>query len=626
MKSYKNIFKSLFCLALGVGMTACSSDSYDPAPQVSGMQVFFSAESPSTYELKSTESTFDIEVSRVVTAEAAEIPVEVTTVKGGEGYTFPTSVKFEEGDSVANMTVSYDADKIGFDNPSGFTVSLADDKYATPYGVSTYSFKVVIPAPWSPWCSTLAQWEKAGLDPEAFPIPDSKGTCTYTYGVYWQGDDPGLKIFYRQNLLDPTIAQFRVDDWATGLPFYIDFNPTTGKISIAPQKIGLQYSNGEDIYAADPTSATGKDLSATYPCTFDPVAGRFEMNLYYYLSLGGWGPGVEVIQIDGYYVPDYTVSVKYTGILTDPSGAANAQLNLTEVGVDVAKVLGTVVEASADADAVADALASGDLEGQELSAGVNNIALGELTGELKVVVAALNADGELVTVESSNFEYYGGGKSPWKSIGKGLYCDDVLGPLFGLEPVEYAVEIFESEENPGVYRVMDPYAYGIYPNHEKESDGAPAGSFLTVNAEDPEGVYVPMQSIGVDWGYGVMSVCSYGGYYLEKGYTVETLKGYGVMGKVTNGVITFPDLDQDPDDAAKGTFSAYLFDDGGGYYAGINGKWAITLPSAVTGVRLQAAATFKSNLAKMSRANKNYAMQIAKGKQLANAPMRRFNF
>lgn len=617
MKSYKNIFKSLFCLALGVGMTACSSDSYDPAPQVSGMQVFFSAESPSTYELKSTESTFDIEVSRVVTAEAAEIPVEVTTVKGGEGYTFPTSVKFEEGDSVANMTVSYDADKIGFENPSEFTVSLADDKYATPYGVRSHSFKVVIPAPWSPWCATKAQWEKAGLDGNDFPFPNCTGTCTYTYTQFFGGDDSGLPFYYRQNLLDPTIGEIRIDSWCYGVTLILNFNPQTNNIQIEPQFSGCIDDELGDVYITDVSHWQNKDYYASYPCKFDPVTGRIVLNTAWMAGANHascYGYGEEYIQLAGYYVPDYSVETSYCGVLTDASGNVSAQLSVSITGQDVAKVVGVVMEGDADADAVAEAIKAGELEAAELENGYNNLAIGDKTGSLQAVVVVFDAEDNIQAVKSSNFEYYGGGKSPWKSLGKGYFTDDaVLTMFFNAEAPAYEVEIQEHTEKPGYYRLVDPYTEGVYPytSESLEKPLAPAGKYLYVDATDPEAVYVEEQEVGMDWGYGAMTLQSVGYDYLAY-YgpdMFETIKSKGFFGSVNEGVISFPLFEAETQSGETYSYQWYL--GMGGKYYNTGEKISIVLPGAPAAVKAACKTRAKGTM-RLARANGKIKKQAGK--------------
>jgi hypothetical protein len=60
-------------------------------------------------------------------------------------------------------------------------------------------------------------------------------------------------------------------------------------------------------------------------------------------------------------------------------------------------------------------------------------------------------------------------------------------------------------------------------------------------------------------------------YYLDKGYTLESIKGEGYCGTLVNGVITFP-------------VEALLcmFGTDGPYYANTNGEFKIVLPTATS--------------------------------------------
>jgi hypothetical protein len=90
-----------------------------------------------------------------------------------------------------------------------------------------------------------------------------------------------------------------------------------------------------------------------------------------------------------------------------------------------------------DADAVADALASGELEGIDVEAGRIEIPIAEgLEGKLQMIVVVI-ADGAAQSVATANFEYYGGGNPwcPWVWVSIRITS---LAPL-GSEPVTYEV-------------------------------------------------------------------------------------------------------------------------------------------------------------------------------------------
>ena len=336
------------------------------------------------------------------------------------------------------------------------------------------------------------------------------------------------------------------------------------------------------------------------------LPGEVSLAPYFYLFEvgGGWnqttGTTISIL-FPGYVKRDYSVSVNYAGIFTANDGTVHAMADLV-LGADAMDVKAIVVPADADAAAVADAIATGDLQAIDVQAGRIAVPFNasELGGSKFQVVVAVLLDGAVKNVSSSSFEYHVGGSNPWKSLGTGYYTDDVLLPLFyeGGTPATYEVEILEHTENPGLYRIMNPYAKSVHP--AGDDDYAPEGMFIEVNATDAEGVYIQQQSLGMDWGYGEMQLVSNGYRYIEaNGFDV--VKGAGYLGKVVDGVITFPTFKQEN----GSTFQAILFMGTSGYLAGMNSKMEIVLPGANTFARNMAIA--KANTTKREYAKKSFS-------------------
>lgn len=131
----------------------------------------------------------------------------------------------------------------------------------------------------------------------------------------------------------------------------------------------------------------------------------------------------------------------------------------------------------------------------------------------------------------------------WLSIGKCLYTDDVVNsPGFGLpEIVTYEVETEQALENPSIIRLKNAYGK-IYPYNAPGDYDTSKDYYITINAEDPEGVYIDgWCEMGMDWGYGMFSVTSYGWYMMDGGYSFDVVKANGLFGTIDeNLVITFP--------------------------------------------------------------------------------------
>ena len=173
----------------------------------------------------------------------------------------------------------------------------------------------------------------------------------------------------------------------------------------------------------------------------------------------------------------------------------------------------------------------------------------------------------------ADFAEYTTTKSPevFKSLGMGLYTEDFLAGLFnGMENLTYEVEIEESVDNPGKYRLVNPYG-AAFPYNEEGDYDATQDYYMVINAQDPEGVYIPSQGVGCDWGYGEWTVYSLAANYLDTGKTLAEAKTEGFCGTIQDGVITFPVQSLLITAPALGKY----------YYANTYGAFKVVLPSAV---------------------------------------------
>ena len=111
----KKYYFNLFIALLGVvGFTACSSDDDDYQwATVSGNQVYFSNQLPSSYNISKTTNVINIPINRVKTDEA--ITVNLIHTDGTGFFNVPSTVSFAPGEAVANITVSYDPEKVDYD-------------------------------------------------------------------------------------------------------------------------------------------------------------------------------------------------------------------------------------------------------------------------------------------------------------------------------------------------------------------------------------------------------------------------------------------------------------------------------------------------------------------------------
>lgn len=566
----------MFAMLAVFGLAACDESDYEyVAPEaVTGTQVYFPTTNPTSIDLEGLTGEFTVPITRVDSTAAAVVTLEVTSTS--DKYTLPQSVSFAAGQKNAELSVSYAG--LEYEDIDTLRFKLVDN--STPYGTSEYVVAVGCPAPWTPWIGSKDLWVRNGYAAAEWPLSETANTCSYTYTQIFGGEDTDMLVYYRKSLIDSEVAQIRIDNWCMGVTLILDYNPKTHAISIEPQFTGYTDGGVGDFYITDVTHWQGAAIPG-YESWYDPEKGQINLCTAWMAGANHsacYGYGYEYVQLAGFYIPDYTVNAVLEGTLTDTNQDTYALLNVTAMGVDVESAKALVVSKEDDAAAVADAILAGDVEAADLVLGNNKLSLNDLTGELQVVVVSI-ANNELQSVKALAFEYYGGGSAnPWQSIGTGLYTDCFVAPMFSLEVPTYEVEIMENSETPGLYRVMNPYSNSVYPY--AEGDCAEEGLYLEVNATDPEAVYINTQPIGVDWGYGEMAICSWGGYGLEIGNPFDALKANGYFGVKQNGYITLPTFSREASDGSTIYYQGMLFMGADGYYAGGNNGFCLALPEA----------------------------------------------
>ena len=158
----------------------------------------------------------------------------------------------------------------------------------------------------------------------------------------------------------------------------------------------------------------------------------------------------------------------------------------------------------------------------------------------------------------------------WKSIGMATYTEDCVTTYFNVENVSYQVEVREKTDQPGLYRIINPYG-AAYPYNEEGDYDTSKEYFIEIDATDPEGVYMPgIYGTGMNWGYGEFSISSLAYYYMAtNGATFEEVKDAGYCGVLADGVITFP--------AKSLLISLAEYNGGNFYYANNNGAFRLDM-------------------------------------------------
>lgn len=576
----KNIY-SLFLVVIALaGFTACSDsdNDYKWADVPGNAQVYFSKDLPSQQNISNKANSFTIPVNRVKTDDAITVGISLTS--DDNFLSAPSSVAFAAGQSSANITISYDPESLVYDQFKSATLTISDESYTSPYGATSYTFKAGVLSPYASIGSgSLVEDYLWGYSCSVNIMQNQENPNVFrVYGASAPVNGGSASDYLEITVCKPGDTFRGVTVTQNDLVYFADYNT------------GYHHST----YDADVMLYHPSKFTASNPEEFwlhnvvlayqeNGMPGQIQLAPRYYMDgVGGWNAsqtdGAVIITFPGYAPKDYSAAFACTGVFTDLSGAVFAE-GILELGDDAQDVRAIVVEADADADAVADAIAAGEVEATALTAGNVYVPIPEgMSGKLQVVVVVLDEEGAIKGVYSSNFEYYGGGASPWQSIGIGLYTEDFIGSVFGADPVTYEVEIEENSDTPGLYRMLSPYD-GKYPYNEEGDWDASAVYNIEVNAVDPDGVYIEQQATGVDWGYGPISIISWGARYLGSS-TFEELKASGYLGTLKDGIITLPVFERETDNG-KAYYQGLTIMGTSGYYGATNGAFKLVLPEAV---------------------------------------------
>ena len=551
-KLFKNSYIALAVLALG--FSACTEQvEYTPAAVPATDQVYFSNANATKMDIAKEATSFDVYVSRIATDGAASIPVTVEADSlANTLFVFPEYVEFADSMATAVYTVSVkNGAVLEYEQYSSISLSISEE-VGTPYGNSTFTFQVGVPAPWSDWTKI--------------------NTDSYTYtGSYWSGTLSGAAVYYREYLLNDVDAQFCLPGMAGGFDLTIEYNRQTGACQVLPQQVATNSTYGPVFVCDLPHYPHQEGLSyEDYPCTFDTEKGLFSLYLIYCVNTawgsdanGQFGNAVETIQLDGYKVDDFSFAMEFKGHYVDAAGTDNAVIS-TVKGADVAKYLMTVISADEDANATVQGMLAGTVPCDTLTeVGFFAYPIAE-SGNYKVLAITFDAEDNAIDAHATDFEFFLVGEdSPWESLGYAVYTEDCLTTFFDVQNESYKVEVREHKDQPGLYRVIHPYgAYGADTSKEY---------FFEIDATDPEGVYIPgVYGTGLDAGYGEVSITSLAYYYMAaQGATHEDVKGAGYCGVLADNVITFP--------AKTLLVSMAAYKDGALYTANTNGAFKLDM-------------------------------------------------
>ena len=585
MKTLRNIFSVMLATVAMTGFFSCTEESpvYEPAKVESGAQVYFSQDvvAVTDYNIRGVES-LPIQVNRVNKEADASIAVEATC--DCPAIKFPAEVKFAAGEATANYVITIDQTGIAENTPYSICLKLTAD--TTAYGVCKYEFKVASNLPW---------------------IKFSKGHMTEA----WWGEEEDETMYFQQ--VSETMRYCYISDCfdteggAVATDYYFYWNTATNEISVPMQYMG--FTNGglpvyvsdaaaffEGYYGNDKLVANGYKDAADYAYNaqgynrpyYDGNGGFYLGDFYYYDPQGEKaGSGFQfggtqdcfIAETDengtAFVRKDYTLEVAYVGKFFDKNDNPGVLAYVTP-GADVENVRVAVCPKGSEQDCINGVLAESYAFAEIAAEGTAFVPFNEEPVDGKYTIVAISfGGGEAQELATASFSYEGvGPKATWHSLGTGAFVEDFVTTFFNVENVVCEVEIEESDETPGLYRLINPYG-AAYPYNEEGDWDASTTYYMVVDATDPAYVWIPIFDSGMNWGYGNFIFGSYVGYYVENGYAPADCQAAGVAaGTLADGVISFPEK--------SCVIGMTEYKDGAFSLANVNGAFKVILPSAYT--------------------------------------------
>lgn len=432
---------------MAISTASCSDDSheYEPATPESGDQVYFSTETATNLLAKATESTVSIPIYRIKSDASATVPITVTDEKGN--FTGPSSVNFDAGKTQANIDLTYDFEKVGYDNYSTVLLSIADPAYTTAYGISNLTVQVGIPAPWT-----------------------SLGTGTFTE-TWWSGASYKKEI--QQNDNDP--QTFRVVDPFADKGNYVDgadyfqfriYKAGETLLGEVLERDVVFYEDTKmtyyDYYEADInivfpgyfSSAKTQDMWTHNRVEYqeDGSIAYAQVAPFFYMDgIGGWNKSqnedIITIVFPGYEPKDYELEIAYGGMLSTSDGnSVKADVTL---GADVASAKVAVIPDGEALNTVEEDILSGAVESVDVDGSSVFVPFPyENSGRYDLVLVAYDEEGAEVNATYVTFSFTAGGGEKWNKIGTGTFLYQNL--FQGDDP---GLEIFQSDANSTRYKI-----------------------------------------------------------------------------------------------------------------------------------------------------------------------------
>ena len=435
---------SLAFFATAALFSCTEKSTYEPGPQASGAQYYFSSDQATSVNISHTTQSVSIDVFRVETGSASTATVSVVDESGLISSASSVTANFAAGSNKATLT--FPVTPSDWEFAKGYPVTFTIFDESTPYGKSEVTVTYKYPTP-------LKSLGKAQLTENYFTGQ------TFTPQVYQSEIDPNeyhIQKFMGAKSEDLIIHVTKAGDTFEYEPGKTRTFNTAGLVWFPDTYIGLTYADiGGDgnykIYLCHP--ANGFSKTATEEFWMNCRVVLFQDNgipaiveiapWYYMFELGGWNktsaPTIQII-FPGYEPKDYAVEATYAGLFTESDGSQYGEASVT-LGADLEGGVAVIVP-GADEDAIAagiEKLGSEDAVAFEGESVRVPLPKDVQTGFYTIVVGGV-AEGVVQAVDAVPF-YYQGGPLDWDWLlgGWGAYDYNLTERVVEGDPYEMTI-------------------------------------------------------------------------------------------------------------------------------------------------------------------------------------------
>ena len=405
---------SLAFFATAALFSCTEKSTYEPGPQASGAQYYFSSDQATSVNISHTTQSVSIDVFRVETGSASTATVSVVDESGLISSASSVTANFAAGSNKATLTFPITPSDWEFAKNYPVNFTIFDE--STPYGKSELTVTYKYPTPlkslgkaqltenYFTGQTFTPQVYQSEIDPNEYHIQKFMGAKSEDLIIHVTkaGDKFGNVSFTQAGLV-------YFDDAWSGIT-YADVNSS----GTADQHIDVCHPAGFKSYSADESKWAGSKVVLFQD---NGIPAIVEIAPFYYISgLGGWdltqNPANITIIFPGYEPKDYAVEANYAGLFTESDGTVYGEASVT-LGADLEGGVAVIVP-GADEDAIAagiEKLVSDEAVAFDGSMVRVPLPKDVQTGFYTIVVGGV-ADGVVQEVDAVPF-YYQGGPLDW---------------------------------------------------------------------------------------------------------------------------------------------------------------------------------------------------------------------